>query len=112
MSAILTERDCIRSVRDRWNSRYPDDNFRFVQGETAGAVRKRLKRLNLDTCSRADVDKAIGRDGWADAKCDVCGKAKPAVLQFGDKGYDCTGIDICEDCLKEALVAFSVVPAE
>jgi hypothetical protein len=107
---IITQRDVILSVRATWLNQYraspPEREIGTrSNSETVGAITKRLKALNLKTCTVEEVDKAIGTTGWADNECDVCSKSHEKLLRIGDEpDHDARWIDICESCLDRAAL--------
>jgi hypothetical protein len=105
---VITQRDVILGVRAQWLSQYAAYDPKQEIGargarEAVGVITKRVKALDLKTCSVADVDKAIGTTGWADNECDVCGKAHDKVVRIGDEpDHDARWVDVCKACLAEA----------
>lgn len=105
---VITAREVIRGVRDRWNEQYPKDEFKFWDGSLAGDKRARLNALNLETCSREDVEAALGSD-WAENECTVCKKHKDSVVHIGDElAYEARYVRVCDDCLAEARAAIMI----
>ena len=104
---ILQRRDIIRKARGRFlkqYERYPDD-WRGATGRPLGAKRKALAALDLETCSPADVDAAIGTRRWADNRCDRCGADCHVLLRLGgDPDDDIDTVDMCLECLGKAVV--------
>lgn len=105
---VITQRDVILGVRAQWLNQYasydPKDEIGVRDNrEAVGVISKRVKALDLKTCSVADVDKAIGTTGWADNECDVCGKAHDRVVRIGDEpDHDARWVDVCKSCLEKA----------
>lgn len=106
---VITARDVIRGVRDRFFSAYahyrddqeigPSDNRVPV-----GVKRSRLKALDLETCSASDVDQAMSVTGWAENECDICSQNQERVVRLGDEpDYDARWLDVCSSCLSKAL---------
>ena len=106
---IVELREEIRSVRERWRRNYStySRGHRFPMaagGLTVGDIAAALSRLDLETCSVADVDAAIGRSGWAELKCDECNTPQERVVRLGDEpDYDVRWQDLCGACLSRAL---------
>lgn len=101
---IIYRRDKIRGVRDAWNKQYPNDDFIFHDKSTAGPKRKALAALDLETCSPADIDAALGNTSWASLTCDECDGDFPSIVRIGgEPDYDARWQDLCGECLKEAL---------
>jgi hypothetical protein len=99
-------RDVIRGVRDRFNGQYREyrDGYRFPAGKTVGEIKAALAGLNLDTCSRADVDEAMGTlTSWVSNACDECGAEHETLVRIGDEpDYDARWQDLCLSCLRKA----------
>jgi len=115
---LIHKRDVIRAVRDRWLDSYkhygpeheigPRDRKRPV-----GVTRKALAALDLETCTAADVDAAIGVEGWADNKCDDCDGDFPVLVRVGQApGYDARWWEMCPDCLGKASALLCDTPAQ
>lgn len=104
----ITSREVILGVRKRWSDQYKDYDPEYELGsrhnrEAVGVIRKRLKALDLETCTLADVDKAIGTENWADNECDVCGGNHDLVIRIGDDpNYEARWVDVCPSCLSKA----------
>jgi hypothetical protein len=103
--AAIRSRDVIMDVRKKWSEQYkfysPDDMIGRPQ-ERIGDINARLRKLDLKTCTVADVDAAIGTTGWADNECDLCGGNHELVVRVGDKpDYDARWIDLCPSCVKK-----------
>lgn len=106
---LITSREVILGVRKKWMQQYrdyrPEDEIGNRHNlESVGAITKRLKALDLKTCTVADVDKAIGTDNWADNECDVCGGNHEMVVRIGDEpDHDARWLDLCPSCISRAL---------
>jgi hypothetical protein len=102
---VITKRDVIRGVRARWNEQYAryrdDETLNPVGGRVAvGTVRARLAALDLETCTGADIDAAIGAPRWAENRCDECDKDVDRLVRIGDEpDYDARWRDVCPDCI-------------
>jgi hypothetical protein len=114
---LIHERDIIRGVRDRWREQYANYDAKHVlfanqrSGRTIGQTAAMLEALDLDTCSKADVDAILPR--WADNNCDECGEHKKVLVNFGQEpDYDARWWDVCPSCLAKAcdLVPLPVKP--
>jgi hypothetical protein len=105
----ITERDMIREVREKHTRQYGawsrDSTVYPLEGPVQiGTIRDRLKALDLETCSAADVDKAIGRSGWAELKCDACDTPVKKIVRIGaEPDYEARWQDLCRECLIKAL---------
>lgn len=109
MQTVIHKRDLILGVRDRWNEQYKTYDPMQVIGprdhaEPVSVIRKRLSKLDLETCSEADVDKAIGVTEWAANKCDECGGNFETTIQVGNMpDYEARWVTLCAKCLSDAM---------
>lgn len=106
---VIHRRDVIRGARRRWIEqyrRYQDDSTPGWTRGTFASIRKALAALDLETCSVADVDAAIGTTGWARNNCDQCGRDCASLVRIGDEpDYEARYQDLCVECLQSALAA-------
>ena len=105
MNRVITKRDVIRRVSDRWEKQY-SDKFGNVQFQSLrpDIVLKRLRELNLDTCYASEVDKVIGNSTWTELVCDQCKHDVDKVIEVGQPpDYDSATAQLCEQCVKSAL---------
>lgn len=113
--ASLHRRDIIKGVVKRWDAQYahcPPD-YRIGprdKTEPVSDIRARLRKLDLKTCSVADVDKAVGTDGWAANECGVCGKDSPITVGFESQWSESRGINVCKSCLSKAMKLAAAKP--
>jgi hypothetical protein len=119
MSKYMTpvhKRDVLRAVRDRWLNQYKsykDDSVPTWDKRPIGEIRSAVKKLDPDTCTSKDVDKAIGTTGWGDNKCGECGEDRDVLLRLGQEpDYDARYWEICLPCLKKAVAFLSKIKAE
>ena len=104
---VITERDMIRSVAERFREQYRDvDNGLLPPGWDPRYISARLERLDLETATAEEVAGVIGRVGWTSERCQGCGIAAKAVVMVG-AGLDIesTTATLCGPCLKEAYDA-------
>lgn len=108
---MITERDVIAGVRDRWMEQYRGYDTRQRAGwskKTFGEIRSALNSLQTNLCSVSDVDEAIGATGWADNKCDECGRHSKVLMRFGEEpDYEARWQDLCVDCLSRGVAELS-----
>lgn len=102
---LLTTRDMIRIVAERWNrtfGKYPDRSWQ----RDAGA---RLAALDRETATREDVKEIVENDGWVKLTCDQCGQDVDTVIVVGEtvewRGESCT-VDLCSSCTHKAAKLF------
>lgn len=104
---ILTTKDKVLSIAERWLKQYRDvifcrkKDWFLVNGKRKAVIYDELKRLSLETASREDVDTIIGNSSWTVIICDVCSKDVGLVVVFEDKDHCC--VQVCEKCMKVAF---------
>lgn len=112
---VVSRRDVILGVRDRWNEVYSDhDDNKVIGGADAETppksiveIRVALAKLNLRTCSEDDIANAIGyaigTRFWTCNFCSECGDDHEELLQFGEStDSESSGSAICGQCLSKA----------
>ena len=93
---LHTTRGEIRSVVARWTAQYPPGS--------KDDITARLKALNTETATAADVAAIIGNPTWTDLRCDDCAADVACVVEFGqDDDYDSPTATVCVPCLSRAL---------
>ena len=103
---IVTARDRIRTVAERWKRQYKTRNrcgiWRSWSDAHAISERNRLDALDVESCSVQDVEKII--QGWANIKCYECGATSiPHVVQIGeDPTITSWTVWLCESCIAKA----------
>lgn len=110
MIQVVTRRMVIREARQRWLQVYKDDPVDWEIGKpgelkSVGAIRAALEALDIEVCTIADLDEAIGGAGWANNQCDECDRDQETVVQLSRKpsfGDDGRWIKLCLDCLDRA----------
>jgi len=98
---IITQRDCILRVCDRWKDQYtPFDKHSPNKLE----IFKQLQQLNLETCSAKDVADIIGNSSWTTLQCDECGQETDWVLRVGEEpGWESRTAILCKSCVGKAV---------
>ena len=105
---VITKRDVIKSVLSRYQEQYKnyrDDQIVGVGAGRAsvGETKRLLSKLDLDKCTEADVDAAIGTKGWASLTCDECHEKVDALIHIGDEpDYEAQWQMLCANCIKKA----------
>ena len=101
---ILTKRDMIKTVSDRFWEQYHFQDQKMCIGDTVkdtiGEVQRKLNGLDVETATEADVAAIIGNDGWCKLRCAECDKLVDIVVEFGSKYQE---VKVCKDCLAKAL---------
>lgn len=102
---VIHKRDLIRSVRNRWRKQYQQsiaDRTSPYHVSRAG-IDDALYKLDVETCSEADVDKAIGVSGWVANECNFCDRNMDVLIRLGEEpDYEARYVEICSDCLSKA----------
>jgi len=80
---LITERDQIRRVADRWGEQYGGNDWK--DDEEKQSIHRKLIALDKETCSAADVAAIIGNDSWSRLDCDNCDADVTAVVRMGDE---------------------------
>lgn len=115
---MVTERTLIRAAPAKWRETYLRDGvWRTTALGDSGKVYERLSQLDLETCTAADVKRAIGNDSWTRlSPCDACGsyaddfdKYPKALVRVGQEpDYESATASLCYRCVKEAFEAFDI----
>ena len=103
MNAI-TVRSLIRAVADRWDRQYPPGHKHTAPDKVAIGVR--LRALDAETATAAEVDAIIGNSSWTDVpRCDDCGAVGlSVVVQVGEAlDYESATAHLCLPCLRAAV---------
>lgn len=92
---LRTERAQIKDVHDR---------FEISRPEAKSQIEK-LKSLDTDIATAADVAKIIGNPSWVrPIRCNDCGEPSYDVVQLGEPpDYDSNTAWVCKGCLEKAL---------
>lgn len=97
---LLTERQLILSVIERWKDQYPAGKCTVWQQEVLTA----LEQLDLTAATAEDIEAIIGNFSWTSIRCDECGSQVKAAVQLGeDLDHDSATAVVCFPCLKKAL---------
>ena len=101
---LLSEREQVRSLAQRWRKRYPDPGFRLLGGRTAGEVAAKLAALDPETATAEDVRAAGVNWVVAPQRCDECREESWDCVELGEEpDYESCTARICEGCLRKAL---------
>lgn len=100
---IITERDRIRTVADRWSKQY-GIGTRWEVDPVKQGILQSLELLGKETCRAADVNEIIGNDTWTCMRCDECKKNTTWTIQLGERpGYCSRTANICRACFDKAI---------
>jgi hypothetical protein len=101
---LYTLRDCLSTIADTWRTQYGTGPYKWTVPSNAQAVYNRLSLLDGLTCTRDEVDQAIGNDSWTNLRCDLCRAEKlDAVLRYTSSHPDEEPqVDFCLKCFGEA----------
>jgi len=101
----IYRRDIIRGVLERFKDQYSHYNYYSEIGsgstlEAVGLKIARLSKLDLETASCEDVDKAMNLTGWVDLNCEFCDANVESLTRLGNEpDYEARWVDICDECL-------------
>ena len=99
---IITERDLIRTVADRWAKVY--ETGYYAKDATKQGILKSLRMLSTTTCSADDVNKIIGNKSWTRMHCSECAKSTNWVIQVGEEpDYESATANLCRKCFDKAV---------
>jgi len=97
---LLTERVLIREVAQRWAAQYSEAYWR--KDKHKQEIGRKLKALDPETATAADVTAIIGNDSWVRIdSCDECGAKHPAVAVELAEDQECSAT-VCLPCLTRA----------
>lgn len=94
----ITRRDVMRGIpctfrkQQRSVLMYYPERRRVIQ---------RLLEMDMETCSRREIDNLIGNDSWTHNDCNVCGHDSEILVHLVRNFAEY--IDVCPSCLKKAL---------
>lgn len=105
---VITRRESIRDNITRWISTfgpYPADQpMQWTQGVPLGVYADRIKALDPDTATVAQVRAANDRVDLTMSECDECGRDCDILIHIGDEpDYDARWQDLCVPCLNNAI---------
>lgn len=119
---LITQRDQIRTVAERWKAQYHERKFDPATNQVADhwsstykhdstlSIYQKLAALNGETATPADIEAIIGNDTWGKLsyRCTEC-NAKPedAIIQVGEEpDIDSATVYLCRDCAAKVADAF------
>jgi len=119
---LITQRDQIRTIAERWKGQYCRRAFspaankvidfwsRVYICDSTEEVYKKLAALDVETATPADIDAIIGNDFWGKLgyHCNECDAEPPdAILQVGEEpDYESRTAFLCRDCAAKVGNAF------
>jgi hypothetical protein len=97
---IMSERNQVRGVAERWREQY--GNYRDPSKQRITAE---LAAIDDEVATAEEVKAIIGNDSWAGQKrCNECGERSWEVVQLGEEpDFESATACICEGCLRKAL---------
>lgn len=107
---LLSERNQVREVRDRWNQQYrPGYHSPYFNVE---AIREKLAALDLEIATAADVREAIGNWSWVQPQtCNECGTENWDIVEIGGTlNYESKPAQICKPCMHAAIALIDGAP--
>lgn len=104
---VITERQLIRTVADRWREQYPEGCKPHQED-----IWKALNGLDKETSTADDVRELIGNDSWCRIFCNECKEYTGLAIQVGEEpDYDSATANLCMDCLTKAFNLMHEQPA-
>lgn len=102
---LITARDLIRTVSERWRAAYRLCQDATPFGTPQAKTQARLAALDLETATPAEVNAIIGNSSWTQEACNECNRSDAdALILFGQEpDYDSCGAYVCVDCLRKAM---------
>lgn len=111
--SLLDTRAQIRTVAARWKRQYFDAVRREWGSTVLGssmAIYERLRALDVETATPADVAAIIGNRGWVEESCDGCGTYDAPLVHVGETpDYEARYLFLCEACVRKVAAAFKGV---
>lgn len=99
---LMNERHQVRTVADRHLRAYPDPSFVYWDKTTAGDTQAKLRAIDPEKATAADVAAIVGNGSWVEQKeCSECGATGWDTVQLGDPERET--VCICAACLKAAV---------
>lgn len=98
---IVTTRDLIRTVAERWAAQY----YGTGRPEKIEILR-RLRLIDPETVTAAEVDAIIGNDDWTKSVCGECAELVSVAIEIGAAVHFDGVIEtnsLCIPCLKSAI---------
>lgn len=100
---VVSIRDQIRSVADRWEASYKNQPTMVLRdGRIAGVVLARLRDMDTETATRDDVAGIIGNYGWASMICTECEEQVDYAVAMRSNSDDGCEPLYCRRCLQRA----------
>lgn len=97
---VITQRDRILTVADRWRRQY---SYKGVDQDKLDIL-KNLEALDLATCSAEDVDRVIGNNSWTCVDCNECEAKTDWVIVVGEEpDYESQTARLCRSCVQRAF---------
>lgn len=97
---LITERDRLRSVAQRWRDLYQTGRY----GVDKLTIARQLNALNGETVEAAVVEQIIGNDSWTAVACHECGQRVTTAMQMGEEpDYESHTATLCHACLVHAV---------
>jgi hypothetical protein len=98
---IITKKDLIRGVANRWRVQYPKGIW---DASGKDEIYDQLKALDLSTATEDDIAQIIGNRSWTSIKCDGCGEQVDAIVKLGQpEDYESRTVDLCPLCVGAAF---------
>lgn len=104
MITVTTRRDKIQAIAaayDKQYSRHYGEPF-LAGGRDPYETTLALRKLNLATCTPAEVDAVMGNDSWTELKCEHCEEPNDLLVTLAGP-YET--VSLCPGCVNSAAQA-------
>lgn len=99
MIELVTTRQNIRTVPQRWAKQYANSRY----GADKAEILLKLRDLDLGTVAESEVTSIIGNSSWTRITCNACDAEVSAAVVLGQEpDYESSTATICGDCLRKA----------
>ena len=96
---LITQRDLIRGVADKWRKQYDPSSEAAVINKW-----KQLDALDKDPASVDDVARIIGNKSWTRITCHECKNDVSEAVEVGEPpDYESNTAVICRSCMTKAV---------
>jgi hypothetical protein len=95
---LITERDKIREVPQRWQGMYEDGKY----GKDKLDKMIQLNALDAEIATSKQIADIIGNDTWTTMSCSECGKQSIPVIEIGEEpDYESNTVWLCFECIQK-----------
>ena len=105
---IITQRDLVRAVADRFEQTYGEGWHPFVYLKDNPPrkwqeIAADLRVLDLETCPASAVNSIMTNEAWTTLTCNECGKVVTEVVEIGEEpNPESRTANVCFRCIDAA----------